>query len=287
MNGKLTVNNIPSGKIIVTVIILLMVECIFCLICVALIGAGLFAIIKFDIRFVRSRITDDFGVSMRLVPAGDFLMGSDLYAAPIQKVYLDDYYIDVYEVTNKLYRACVEAEACQLPGWISRYNDPNFANHPVVYVDWWSAKGYCEWRGARLPTEAEWEKAASWDDKSQTKYVYPWGNQIDCSYANINPETYCKEDTTPVGSYPLGRSSYGLFDMAGNVEEWTSSLYLPYPYDANDGRENPYVLGPRVLRGGSYYSYYDTVRSDYRSFFRDENLGYDSIGFRCAHAANP
>jgi formylglycine-generating enzyme required for sulfatase activity len=228
---------------------------------------------------------------MRFVPAGEFTMGNDNGKDEklAHQVYLDDYYLDKYEVTNARYKVCVDEGVCTPSGW-SRFSDPSFANYPVVYVDWLMSAEYCSWRGARLPTEAEWEKAASWNDETKTKSIYPWGDTIDCSYGNFNLTTNlygwdaesCTEDTTPVGNYPSGRSSYGLFDMAGNVEEWTSSLFLPYPYDANDGREDTVAFGRRVLRGGSYYSYYDTIRSDYRSTFRDDNSGFQDIGFRCA-----
>lgn len=217
-------------------------------------------------------------------------MGSDKYVdeGPSHKVYVNAFYIDAYEVTNAQYKTCMNEGICPLIGLPSRFTDPKYANHPVIFVDWWTADLYCKWRQARLPTEAEWEKAASWDEKTQTKYTYPWGNKIDCSYANFSPldSEYCVDDTSPVGSYPLGRSPYGMFDMAGNVEEWTSSLYLPYPYDARDGREDPFDLGNRVLRGGNNYSSSNEVSSTYRSFFRN-NLGFEGIGFRCAKDAKP
>ena len=178
---------------------------------------------------------------MVLVPSGDFTMGVDkTYASdnntPAHLVYLDAYYIDKNEVSNGLYKTCVETGVCKPPKFSNSYKTPNyfgnqqFDNYPVIYVNWYMAKDYCEWRGARLPTEAEWEKAA----RSTDGRIYPWGdNDISCAYANYyggsDFSDYCIEDTTPTGSYEKGKSIYGAYDMVGNVGEWVNSLYMPYP----------------------------------------------------------
>src|SRR5512147_102854 len=121
---------------------------------------------------------------MVLVPEGEFVMGSDQgekQEQPVHQVYLNAYYIDKYEVTNALYTLCVDAGTCRGPYGRSKYNDPQYAQHPVVYVNWTMAKAFCEWRGARLPTEAEWEKAARGTDGR----IYPWGNEFNGSVVNF------------------------------------------------------------------------------------------------------
>jgi formylglycine-generating enzyme required for sulfatase activity len=140
--------------------------------------------------------------------------------------------------------------------------------------------------GGRLPTEAEWEKAASWDLETQTKFVYPWGNsEPTSSLLNYNGNVGF---TTPVGAYPDGVSPYDLADMAGNVWEWTSSSYKSYPYDATDGREDMSAPRARVIRGGSYSpndDYY-TVGSADRAGVDPAERGFN-IGFRCSRDTSP
>ena len=181
-------------------------------------------------------IKDNKNVPMRLIPAGEFTMGSndtgDVGSRPAQTVNLEAFYIDKFEVTNEMYDACVYAVECRKPqqmGSATRntyFANPVFANYPVLYVDWKMANAYCEWRGARLPTEAEWEKAARGTDAR----IYPWGaDEPDCSFAN---NAGCVGDTAPVNQYEKGQSLYGVYGMSGNVWEWTSSLFRPYPYNA-------------------------------------------------------
>jgi serine/threonine protein kinase len=239
-----------------------------------------------------NEITDSKGVSMRLVAAGIFRMGSERFdrEKPIHDVYLDTYYMDTYEVTNKLYKACVDAGICVPPQNTNHYNNSEYENHPVVYVNWNMSKTYCEWRGAQLPTEAQWEKAARGTDER----TFPWGEEASCSKANISSvnlvnetfyRTYCVGDTTVVGSYESGKSPYGLYDMIGNVWEWVSDWYSATYYQTSPS-ENP--LGPtsgqsRVLRGGSWNSL--TTWNEVRSFSRQYNTptsANDLIGFRCA-----
>jgi formylglycine-generating enzyme required for sulfatase activity len=230
-------------------------------------------------------ISDDFGAEMVLVSDGEFQMGgSDPKAEPdelpVHPIYLDAYYIDKFEVTNALYAHCVNAGACRPPiqkdsfTRPSYYDNPEYDQYPVVYVDWGMANTYCLWRDARLPTEAEWEKAA----RGTNERAYPWGEAIKCTRANYFG---CVGDTTPAGEYEGGKSPYGVYDMAGNVWEWVNSLYGPYPYNASDGREELVSNGKRVVRGGSYYNDGNDARSARRRGSSPLAPNLDE-GFRCA-----
>jgi serine/threonine-protein kinase len=228
---------------------------------------------------------------MLYVPAGAFWMGSDVNDPDADddektqhQVTLDAFWIDRTEVTNGQYRRCVGDGACRQPSSItsstrdSYYGNPDFDDYPVLYVDWQQAGAYCAWAGKRLPTEAEWEKAARGTDKR----TYPWGEGIDCNRANYG---LCVGETARVGNYPSGASAYGAQDMAGNVWEWTSSLYEPYPYDAQDGREDLEADGWRVVRGGSWYVIEGFVRAAFRG--RNEpSLANNDVGFRCARSGS-
>jgi serine/threonine-protein kinase len=226
------------------------------------------------------------GARLIFIPAGEFTMGSNYEEReqPVHRVNLSAYWMDQYEVTNKLYAKCVNAGVCSLPSVKDHYDDPAYANHPVVFVDWKAAQTYCEWAGRRLPTEAEWEKAARGTDER----TYPWGVGLGCPRANYDAD-YCKMDgTTLVGSYPKGASPYGLLDMAGNVWEWVSDWYSDSYTSFFDASFNP--MGPqsgehRVLRGGSWIS----DRNYLRTTDRWRNLPEfksDFIGFRCAMSAS-
>jgi len=213
------------------------------------------------------------------VPEGNFTMGSDNGDSdeqPIHQVYLSAFWIDQTEVTNEMYAKCVDAGQCTQPIDTEHFSNSSYAKHPVVYVDWNQANAYCSWVERRLPTEAEWEKAARGTDAR----TYPWGEGIDCSKANYDG---CNSDTTTVSSYESGKSPYDAYDMTGNAWEWVSSLYKPYPYDANDGREDMYSSDARVLRGGSWDFDDDLVRSAVRLWF-DPSDTLDVIGFRCARS---
>jgi formylglycine-generating enzyme required for sulfatase activity len=213
---------------------------------------------------------------------------------PVHTVTLAAYYIDQYEVTNARYAACVDTGPCSPPlhgiSTLTRdsyYGHPKYNDYPVSGVSWEQAKTYCAWRGARLLTEAEWEKAARGTDGR----IYPWGEDIDFSLSRANykrrmPNVNGVGDTTAVGSYPNGVSPYGAYDMAGNVWEWTQSEYRPYPYQADDGRENLTSANLRVARGGDW----NDDGSGSRAYFRAAPErprspvfgGPSSIGFRCA-----
>ena len=242
------------------------------------------------------------------VPAGEFIMGSDDAEAkrtieggraypeiPVNNVYLDGYWIDKFEVSNGQYALCVEDGVC-MPPYLSSsetrlhyYDDPVYSNYPVIWVNWYMAKTYCDWAGRRLPTEAEWEKAARGTDGRK----YPWGNEplsgeranfcdINCLRTIANPnfnDGYA--DTAPVGSYPAGASPYGVMDMSGNVWEWLGTLIMPYPYDPYDGRENLDVNGERSWRGGPWSNGFWWMRSSvrYRSI---PSYWQVNLGFRCA-----
>lgn len=251
---------------------------------------------------------------MVFIPAGEFQMGCDSAhnggfdceddALPLHPVYLDDYYIDKYEVTNKKYAKCVEAGVCQV--WIADdyYNDPTYENYPVIYIDHELAQDFCAWEGKRLPTEAEWEKAA----KGTTPKTYPWGDEEpNCQLTNYRglDHDYCCMDInnngspSSVGSYPLGASSYGVHDMAGNVAEWVNDYYQ-YDYYSNSPYKNP--KGPIasehtkmcfmggackdswVLRGGSYIDNEWAIKTTDRGTYADG--GFFAYGFRCAADAD-
>jgi formylglycine-generating enzyme required for sulfatase activity len=238
-----------------------------------------------------TEITDAKGVTMRLVPAGEFTMGRNenkldaitLDEQPVHLVSLNSYYIDKFEVTNSLYSICVDAGVCLQPTNKTFYTNPARKDHPVVYVNWYMAWDYCEWRGARLPTEAEWEKAAKGIDSR----TFPWGESFSCQYGNfLYGGEPCVGDTTIVGAYNDGVSPYGLFDMAGNVWEWTSSLGLSYPYDVTDGRESVDGSGYRVLRGGSRNFDYSYVTTTTR-YIRDPLDTVSQVGFRCVYYVAP
>ncbi len=248
---------------------------------------------------------DAFGVPMRLVPSGAFTMGrnaddaladcekinkNNLYCSrdlftdeePMHQVILDAFYIDKYEVTNAIYKVCVDAGVCLKPHNTVSYDIPKNANYPVFYVDWNQANAYCEWRGTRLPTEAEWEKSARGTDKR----TYPWGEGIDCRKAN-GGNTACAGSTKAIGSYESGRSPYGVYDLAGNVEEWVADWYSPKYYETL-GQSGFNPLGPstgqsRVLRGGSWTDRQNFLSVSNRHHSSPDYINYD-LGFRCARS---
>jgi formylglycine-generating enzyme required for sulfatase activity len=223
------------------------------------------------------------GAKMALVPAGTFTMGSDKGLddeKPPHQVTLDAFYMDVYEVYNYLYKACVEAGDCTPPHDTKSYThsdyygNSQYDNYPVIYVDWEQAKIYCEWRGVRLPTEAEWEYAA----RGSEGRTYPWGEGIDKTFANYNQYV---GDTTDVGKYEKGKSPFGMYDMAGNVWEWVADWYDAYP--GNTVSNSDYGAKYRVLRGGSWGNDDSGGRSAFRGRYFPTSTNF-YFGFRCARS---
>jgi formylglycine-generating enzyme required for sulfatase activity len=224
------------------------------------------------------------GMMQVYIPEGKFKMGEDSAQsdnAPMHTVYLDAYLIDRIPVTNTMYARCVEAGKCtydvQQAKTEIHYGNPDYADHPVVYVTWFQAADYCLWAGRRLPMEAEWEKAARGTDARR----YPWGLEaIDPKLANFNNLI---GDTTPAGSYPLGASPYGVLDMAGNVRQWIADWYSAFYY-ASSPKDNP--QGPasgekRVLRGGAFDDPPNSLRTTTRFAHIPGSSGFNR-GFRCA-----
>jgi serine/threonine-protein kinase len=232
------------------------------------------------------------GMPQVYIPAGEFAMGHNAGPAdqqPVHTVFLESFWIDQLEVTNARYALCVAAGLCTPPlntGSITRaqyYGLAEFENYPVIFVTWFQAKEYCEWAGRRLPTEAEWEKAARGADGR----LYPWGN--DAPSPNLlNLQSSGFGDTVPVASYAGNVSPYGAVDMAGNVSEWVEDFYDPNYYSVSP-RENP--PGPertgcqggdcRVLRGGNWNGLPQEVTTTFRLFYGPAD-SRDAFGIRCA-----
>lgn len=243
------------------------------------------------------------GMVETFIPAGTFTMGGvDPKASsdelPVHQVTMHQFWMDTVEVTNAMYALCVKAGACRLPmNFKSQtksayYTDAQYADYPVVYVTWLESKTYCEWAGRRLPTEAEWERAARGDDYR----TYPWGDQLpDGSRANFNNLV---GDTSRVGSIPGGASQFGVLDLSGNVAEWINDIYDPKYYSGglSSNPQGPGGLSStnHVVRGGTFQDVEADIRVSKRSSVpgSDPNALIDSpewlgtfspkIGFRCA-----
>lgn len=241
---------------------------------------------------------DEQRAGMVLIPAGEFVFGSSeadidwvvkeffsesrewyLDETPAQKVYVEDYFIDIREVAVGEYGRFITAANRPPPKF---FDDPRFNQpaQPVVGVAWEDARDYCEWAGKRLPSEAEWEKAARGGDARR----YPWGNEPEPLKANMRGLADQYRYTAPVGSFSDGRSPYGVRDLAGNVWEWVENWYLPYP--GNAVANEMYGQTLKVIRGGSWDANPDLARSAMRGKalpVRQQN----TIGFRCAASAKP
>jgi len=215
---------------------------------------------------------------MMLIPEGYVTLGSDEILdkeKPLHRVRVTAFYIDKHEVTNREFKDFCDATGHPIPHyWKGRDLPKDFPKHPVVNVNWQDAVTYAKWVGKRLPTETEWERAA----KGPNSYRYTYGNAYDPLKANTE-----SKKTTPVGSY--ASSEFGLYDMTGNVAEWTSSLFKPYPYKADDGREDPQSTGSRVVRGGNNSGGEANTRCLVRVEGQSDE-GSSSVGFRCARDAN-
>lgn len=251
-------------------------------------------------------VTEDVQPSepeMVLIPAGEFTMGSDPGAdqeaadneQPQHTLHLPDFYLAKMPVTNAQYAAFVQATGHHAPyHWQRGIPQRGQEDHPVVNVSWHDAVAYSNWlaqatgKPYRLPSEAEWEKGARGADGR----IYPWGVHWDPARCNgreggqgdtIAAVGIYVGDTTPVGAYPEGASPYGLLDMAGNVWEWTSSVFEVYPYDPGDGREDLQAGDDvrRVLRGGAFANLAWRVRCAFRGQDLPDFLFWDR-GFRVA-----
>jgi len=247
------------------------------------------------------------------IPAGEFSMGCDpnnpsqacrLDELPLHVVYLDGYAIDKYEVTNQQYRRCVDEDACNLPRRFdsltrdSYFYDSDYDYYPVLFVSRWDAGDYCTWADKRLPTEAEFEKAARGVVDTR---AWPWGDafptcsQLNFTDTSIEPWNSCVGDTAEVGSYPAGASPYGVMDVSGNVFEWVSDIYRS-DYYANSPYENP--PGPTepegilyfVIRGGTYRPQWFYPQVSHRHYGHHGDTPFhdapyyrnNQVGFRCA-----
>ena len=233
---------------------------------------------------------------MAYVPEGEFIMGSTekdgrvgqavgMNELPQHKVYLKGFYIDHYEITVGEFRRFLKETNRTAPAiwtkpeWIKMYPAPE-ENHPMNGVSWFDADDYCHWVGKRLPTEEEWEKAARGTDGRQ----WPWGNDLN-SLKNLKANTQEAGIgwTTPVGSYPEGVSPYGVYDMAGNVMEWTSSWYEPY--SGSGLKQDEFGTRYKVLKGGAWEnSSVPFARSAYRHSVAPK-WDHPGHGFRCASDA--
>jgi formylglycine-generating enzyme required for sulfatase activity len=232
----------------------------------------------------------DYNGPMILIPAGEFIMGDDDHQPnerPAHKVTLAAFYIDKFEVTNAQYKKFCEATNRALPTnpfWDNQYfaNNPN---SPVVGVNWHDAASYAKWAGKRLPTEEEWEKAASWGPDAQRKRLWPWGETADATRLHLGANR-----PPPVGNQRGSESGYGVCDMAAGVAEWVESFYQPYPNnrttDPNFGTNN------RVVRGGHFRSEIEDTRTTARYYNTPEFTPVEKkertwlIGFRCAVSAD-
>jgi serine/threonine-protein kinase len=252
---------------------------------------------------INQRISSVDGMPQVYIPAGIFHMGGmDVRRAPNEipdhDVQLDAYWMDQLEVTNAMFALCMSRGGCTPPQSFKSqrradyFNNIEFKDYPVVYVTWEQGKAYCEWAGRRLPSEAEWERAARGDDFR----TFPWGeDKADGTLANFN---FIVNDTSRVGSYAAGASPFGVLDMAGNVAEWVNDYYS-FNYSVSNSVVNP--TGPersgsfnRVVRGGSLGDAEINIRVSKRSSVAGPNpnaepgssaaLGDFSprIGFRCA-----
>ena len=234
---------------------------------------------------------------MVTIPGGGFQMGSDLVDTegkgtefgmakplyldehPKHEVRLPTYFIDRYEVTNAAYQKYLDATQARPPRtWTNGVLPPGRERYPVTDINWYEADAYCRWAKKRLPTEAEWEKAARGVDARE----YPWGNEWDGKKANTGEAGV--GGIAPVGSFPGGRSPYGVEDMAGNVWEWPADWYQPYPgstYQSKDFGQKFKILRGASWGGTGHYALPLFYRSAHRFYIAPED-GFADAGMRCA-----
>lgn len=223
---------------------------------------------------------------MAKIPGGEFKMGRADPAAPTSEmpshpVEVDTFQIALEEVTNGEYKEFLGESGYApkdptdfLKHWEGGAIPPNLADHPVVYVNYFDALAYLEWAGLRLPSEAEWEKAATWDGEARRKRRFPWGDTYDPAMARVEAPS-----TSPVGAHPQGNSPEGVSDLYGNVWEWTSSWFLPYPENMDENPE--YGESLKVTRGASYHTREVTFTCTTRNP-KPPNTRSPLIGFRAA-----
>jgi formylglycine-generating enzyme required for sulfatase activity len=232
------------------------------------------------------RVSSVDGMTQVFVPAGKFIMGTDEKNAqknrPAHQVTLDAFWMDQTEVTNAMYALCVEAGTCSAP-WPDTnpfYGKSKYKDYPVVYVTWDAADTYCHWAGRRLPTEAEWEKAARGTDGRS----YPWGNNPpDMRLANFDLNIGAPIDAS---RYTLGASPYGVLNMVGNVREWVADWFNEFYYVVapHDNPQGPPTGTQKSLRGGSYLDGASEIRVFNRFSHAPASPGINR-GFRCASSA--
>ncbi len=240
-----------------------------------------------DLGIGSMQLSEVDGVVQMYVPAGEFMMGNDdgdNDELPMHMVYLDAYWIDQTEITNAMYAECVVSGVCKQPDNRTPFSDDTYANHPVVYVNWSDAQTYCEWAGRRLPTEAEWEKAAR---GVMSGRKYPWGDDLPvCQRGKENGAQYsvCEGETVQVKSF--APNDFGLYDMIGNVSEWVADWYDAEFY-VNSPVNNPegaFAGKYKVLRGGAWDTSARQMGISHR--FKDiPDYAWGYYGFRCAQSA--
>lgn len=248
----------------------------------------------FEVGDIYTRQED--GMTMVFVPGGEFKMGRRWsFQDPVHTVVLDSFWIDKTEVTNAHFVHCVEAGVCPIPtscSWgESTYQDAGKQDHPVVCISWQIANNYCQWVGARLPTEAEWEYTARGPDS----LLFPWGQTLEAERINSCDRNCPHEDhqvieyddgyaqTSPVGIYLLGSSWCGAMDMIGNAWEWVADWYGPYPRTTQTNPTGPETGTERIIRGGSWFENndYGFLRGDNRHPYEPKARDF-LVGFRCA-----
>jgi formylglycine-generating enzyme required for sulfatase activity len=222
--------------------------------------------------------------SMAVVPAGEFIMGSSMGEAdeqPVHWVYVGTFFMDTYQVSVSQYASFLDATSQEAPPDWSIMNRSQHQKRPIANVDWPEAKAYCTWAGKRLPTEAEWEKAARGTDGR----TYPWGNEHPTKFfANVSRDNWNNHSAlTPVGTFEEGKSPYGIYDMAGNVWEWVNDWYDPDYYKTSPSKNptGPSTGESKVIRGGSWGSGPDALRAANREIHSPSIRGLGT-GFRCA-----